>query len=249
MDVLVPLSGSEGSWDSLEQAITIAQHEGAKVHGLHIVDSDEKVTGQPALAVQEQFGRRCAEAGVEGKLAIEVGAITKKISERARMTDLIVLNVAHPPAAGLAALRSSFRRILADSSRPVLGIPGKATRLQRALLAYDGSEPAREALFVATYLAELWKTELLVFTAQDGTRAKTDVQEYVRRYLEIHEVQAEYLVSRGGATAGLKQTVEEQNVDLVLMGSHAGAVARHVLIGSVLDDMLRESQVPIFICR
>lgn len=47
----------------------------------------------------------------------------------------------------------------------------------------------------------------------------------------------------------LKQTVQEKHADLVLMGSHGGSVLNQVLVGSALDYMLRESKVPIFICR
>jgi hypothetical protein len=38
------LSGDAESWDALEQAIIIAKREESKIHGLHIVDSKEKVT-------------------------------------------------------------------------------------------------------------------------------------------------------------------------------------------------------------
>jgi len=249
MDILVPLSGDAESWDSLEQAITIAQREEAKIHGLHIVDSKEKVKSATVLSVQKQFNQACADAGVDGKLITETGEITKKICERATMTDLIVLKIVHPPLGGLATLRSPFRTIIENSSRPVLGVPQKATRFQRALLAYDGSELAKEALFVATYLAEVWKTELLVFTAWDGSKVKMDAQDYVRRYLDIHEVEAEYIISEKGAMDFLNQTVEEKNADLVLMGSHGGSTLQQVFIGSALDYTLRESKVPIFICR
>ncbi len=248
MDILVPLSGDSTSWDALEQALTIAQREEAKIHGLHIVDSKEKVEGADALAVQTQFNQICADASVDGKLFIETGEITKKICERATMTDLIVLKIVHPPMGGLASLRSPFRAIIENSSRPVLGVPAKATQLDRALLAYDGTERAKEALFVATYLAEIWKTKLLVFTALDG-KLNADTQEHVRKYLDIHEVEAEYILSEHDAMDTLKKTVEERSVDLVLMGSHGRTLLQQVFIGSTLDHMLRESQVPIFICR
>lgn len=249
MDILVPLSGDAESWDSLEQAILIAQREEAKIHGLHIVDSKEKVESAGALAVQTQFNQICADAHVNGKLIIEAGEITKKICERATMTDLIVLKIVHPPMGGISTLRSPFRTILVNSPRPLLGVPGKATQFKRALLAYDGSERAKEALFVATYLAEIWKTELIVFTALEGTRVQANAQEYVRRYLEIHEVEADYVVGEHGVMEDLKRTVEERDVDLVLMGSHGRSTLRQVLIGSTLDTMLRESKIPIFICR
>jgi len=249
MDILVPLSGDAESWDSLEQAITIAKHEEAKIHGLHIVDSKEKVKRESALAVEKHFEQICADSGVDGNLVIEHGEITQKICERATATDLIVLKIVHPPLGGLATLRSPFRTIIANSSRPILGIPAKATLIEHALLAYDGTDRSKEALFVATYLAEMWKTELTVFTALDGNKVKADEQDYVRRYLDIHEVEAEYILSEQGAMDYLKQTVEERNVDLVLMGGHGGTILQQVFVGSALDYMLRESKVPIFICR
>ena len=249
MDILVPLSGDTESWDSLEQAITIAQHEEARIHGLHIVDSRKKTESESAQAVKARFDQQCADSGVNGNLVIEYGEITQKISERATATDLVVLKIVHPPMGGLATLRSPFRTILVNSSRPILGVPVKASTIEHALLAYDGSALSKEALFVATYLAEMWKTKLIVFTALDGSKVKADTQDYVKRYLDIHEVEAEYILSEHGAMDYLKQTVEERNVDLVLMGSHSGSILEQVLIGSALDYILRESKVPIFICR
>jgi len=249
MDILVPLSGDSESWDSLEQALTIAQREEAKIHGLHIVDSKEKMESPGALAVQTQFNQICADANVDGKLFIETGEITTKICDRATMTDLIVLKIVHPPMGGLSSLMSPFRSIIVNSSRPVLGVPAKATQFRHALLAYDGSDRAKEALFVATYLAEMWKTQLLVFTALDGAKLATDTQDHVRRYLDIHEIEAEYLISEHGVMDYLKKTVEERGVDLVLMGSHGGSMLQQVLVGSALDYMLRESSVPTLICQ
>jgi nucleotide-binding universal stress UspA family protein len=248
-DILVPLSGDSQSWDSLEQAILLAQREGARLHGLHVVASEEKMEDPAALTIQTQFNQACLDANVDGKLVVESGDIVKKICERATMTDLVVLKIVHPPMAGVTALRSPFRGMIEKSSRPLLGVPSKATLFRRALLAYDGTDRAKEALFVATYLAEIWKTQLIVFTALDGTKVKTDVQDYVRRYLDIHEVEADYILGQHGAMDDLKRTVEEREVDLVLMGSHGGSALRQVFIGSALDYILRESKTPIFICR
>jgi nucleotide-binding universal stress UspA family protein len=248
-DILVPLSGDERSWSSLEQAIIIAQRENARLHGLHIVGSKEKMQSPGALAVQTQFNQRCIDSNVEGKLAIEFGDITRKIRERAAMTDLIVLRIEHPPMGGLSSLTSPFRTILVDSFCPVLGVFEHATACKRALLAYDGSLLAKEALFVVTYFAEIWKTELIVYTALDGSKVTADVQDYVRRYLDIHELEAEYIVSEHGATDQLKNTMDEHNVDLVLMGSYGTSMLKQVFGGRALDYMLRESQIPILICH
>jgi nucleotide-binding universal stress UspA family protein len=248
-DLLVPLSGDEESWDALEQAIIIAGHENAKLHGLHIVEKKSDVESPNSLGIKERFDRICKAANVNGILAIDSGDITQRIYERAVVTDLIVLKLMTPPSTGISSLRSPIRTIIENASRPVIAVPSKATQFQRALLSYDGSDRSKEALFVATYLAEMWKTELIVFTAIDGKKVKEDVQDYVRQYLDIHELEAEYIIGEHGATDDLKKTAAERGADLLLMGSHGGSLLQQVFVGSALDYMLRESQIPLLICR
>ena len=249
LDVLVPLSGDAGSWDALEQAIFIAQHEGAKLHGLHIVDSMDKVEGEAALTIQQQFSQRCTDVGVDGNLVIEAGEIISKISERANMTDLVVLKIAHPPQGGLSALKSPFRTIIAQSSRPLLCVPEMTSHFQRALLAYDGSPRSKEALFMATYLAETWQTELMVVSAIKGAADKDDIHDYVRRYLDIHEVQAQYFITELETMDFLKTAADDLQVDLILMGGDQGSPLWNVISGNLLDYTLRQSKIPTFICH
>ena len=248
-DILVPLSGFEESWDALNQALVIARRDHSRLHGLHIVETRDDVNSEDAQGVKARFEQTCLKEGVDGRLFVDVGDVTQRIFERATLTDLVVVKITRPPSAGVSALTSPFRTILANTSRPLLTVPQQASEIRRALLAYDGTDRSKEALFVATYLAETWKTELLVFTALDRNRVQADAQDYVRKYLDIHEVEAEYILSEHGAMDFLKQTVEERNADLVLMGSHGGSVLEQVFVGSALDYMLRESKVPTFICR
>jgi nucleotide-binding universal stress UspA family protein len=247
-DILVPLSGFKPSWDAFDQALILAKREHARLHGLHIVDTKEDAEKPGALGVKKRFDQACQEAGVEGSLAIDVGDVTQRICDRAVATDLIVVKITNPPSTGISALSSPFRTIIEKSSRPLLTVPAQARSIQRALLAFDGTDRAKEALFIAAYLAEMWKTDLFVFTALHGN-VTAATQDYVRRYLDIHEVEAQYILSEGNATESLKKTAEEQDVDLVLMGSHGKSLLQQVFVGSAVDYMLRESKIPVFICR
>ncbi len=98
----------------------------------------------------------------------EKGSVARQVCERALLTDLIVLNTAHPPSPGLPSLYSGLRAIIRRSARPILTVPGKTSPMDKALLAFDGSSKSREALFVATYLAEKWHTKLMVLTISDN---------------------------------------------------------------------------------
>ncbi|HSG44896.1 MAG TPA: universal stress protein [Anaerolineales bacterium] len=248
-DILVPLSGNSDSWNALDQAIIVAQHEEAKLHGLHIVDTLGDTESESTLGIKTRFDQTCKDAGVDGSLAIDVGDITNKICERAVLTDLIVLKNENRSSTGTPVLDSSFRTIIERSSRPLLTVPLQASHCKRALLAYDGTDRAKEALFVATYLAEIWKTKLIVFTGTDGKKVTADVQDHVRKYLDIHEVEAEYVLSDNSVTDSLMQMVDEQKIDLILMGSHSRNILQRVFVGSALDHILKQSKVPMFICR
>ena len=146
--------------------------------------------------MRAQFEARCAAVGMTGNLIMETGDVTRKIIERALLTDLVVLNVAHPPGAGLTSLGHGLRNIIWRCARPILAVPGRVTQFARAVLAYDGSPKSKEALFIAAYLAEIYRTHLTVFSVNDGNRVPANVQDYARAYLEMHEIEADFVMSR-----------------------------------------------------
>ena len=247
-NILIPLSGDPSSWETFEQALVIARHESARLNGLHVVGSSKARDSAFALEVQDKFNDLCAQAGVKGALVVEAGDIVQKISERARLADLTVLKIVNPPLGGLASLKSPFRSIINAASGPILGLRAKASPLDRALVAFDGSPRSKEALFVGAYLAEQWKTALTVFTALEEGRLSPSVQDYACRYLEFHEIEAEFVLANGSAQA-LGKVLSAGGFNLLLLGSYGSSVIREVFIGNTLDFALRASQAPIFICR
>jgi nucleotide-binding universal stress UspA family protein len=243
-DILVPLSGEENSWQALEQAIFVAQKESAALHGLHVLPPKPKAEYPPASEIQARFSQHCQATGVSGNLAVESGEIPALVCERALLTDLVVLNVAHPPEPGLSSLGSGLRSIIWRSARPILTVPGKTSRMERALVAFDGSLKSKEALFVAAYLSEQWQTALTVLTMGD----EASVQDYARKYLDLHEIQANFVITDGAHDNALK-VIQEQDIDLVLMGGYGGSAWQEVIIGSAVNHLLRKAECPILICR
>ena len=145
-NILVPVSGQEGGWFALNQALDIAHLEDARLLGLHITRDRAQVTSEATTAVQEEFDRLCGEASVSGQLAIETGNVARRICDRARWTDLVVIGLAHPPAPQpVAKLSSGFRTLIRRCARPVLAVPMTVSPMSRPLLAYDGSPKAEEA--------------------------------------------------------------------------------------------------------
>jgi nucleotide-binding universal stress UspA family protein len=248
-DILVPLSGEEGGWVALEQAVKVAAREDAQVHGLHLLPPGSPPEEEKLAVLKFRFDRTCAAGGVRGQLRFEEGEVAAQIVERARLTDLVVLNFLHPPDAGLSSLSSGLRSIISRCARPLLAVPCcQVSPLTSALLAFDGSPKSREALFVAAYLAEQWMTSLVVMAVADGRKVQASVLDYARSYLELHEIQAEFLLGEGPITV-LHDTMDERGIDLLLMGGYNVSAVDEVLKGSAVNFMLREEHCPIFICR
>ena len=248
MDILVSVSGSADGWLALEQAILVAQKEKASLHGIHIVPRKADLTNPEALAIQAQFNKRCQEVNLQGSLTIERGVVPDQVSKRALLTDLIILNVSHPPEPGLSSLGSGLRSIIWRSARPILTVPGRVGPMDKALVAFDGSPKSKEALFVAAYLAEKWKTELTIVTLSSDESIFPSVQDYARAYLDLHEIKAEYLMLKGSMDAILDVN-KERDIDLILMGSYSGSAWKEVIIGSLVNFLLRRAECPILICR
>ena len=247
-EILVPIGSEDESFSALQQAILIAKKEPASLHGLHVLPSKSERDNSKAETVQWHFNQRCKESAVTGSLAIVQGEVADQINAYALLTDLVVLNVSRPPEPGLSSLGSGLRSIIWRSARPILTVPGRTSPLDRALLAFDGSAKSKEALFVAAYVAELWKTSLIVMTLTGDDNASASVQDYARAYLELHEVEADYLLLKGSMDTFLDVS-RERDVNLILMGSYSGTALKEVLIGSLVNHFLRKFEHPILICR
>ena len=249
-NILVPVSGQEGGWYALNLALEIARREGARLRGLHVVPDKASKEGEATAAVQAEFDRLCTGAGVSGRMGIEEGNVARRICERARWADLVVVGLAHPPAPQpVAKLSSGFRTLIRRCARPVLAVPMTVSPLSRPLLAYDGSAKAEEALFVAAYLASRWQISLTVVTILGDAGVSPSTQDRAQIYLEARGVQATLVQARGPVAGTILETAKEHNSDLILMGGYGHSPVVEVVLGSAVDKILRSSQWPILICR
>ena len=249
-NILVGVSRADRDWQALHQAILLAKKENAILRGLHVVPSEDLLEAPETAALVAEFRQRCEEAGVRGDIAVEVGSAARRICERARWADLVIGKLTYPPAdQPLARLGSGFRIMVRRCSRPILAVPGKATPIERALLAYNGSPKSEEALFIASYMAAKWGVPLTVLTIErEGLRAEK-VQERAREYLTAAGVDAEYLIKIGDVVTITIRTAHTHNCNFILIGGYRASPLVEVVQGSFVDAMLRETDLPTLICR
>jgi nucleotide-binding universal stress UspA family protein len=245
-DILVPLSGRDESWSSLELAIEFARRENAHLYGLHVsVDGlREKVE-----RIEAEFHQRCSEKDFPGHFMSATGEVSQTICDHARWSDLLVVHLGFPPSPKpIQSMSSSWRKLVQRCPRPILAVPN-FTLPDKALLAYDGSPKSEEALYVATYLAGKWKIKLVVLTVSESGFSAQATYDRALLYLQEHQVQAEGMLRDGPVPEMIIETAEEKGCELLLMGGYGSNPVLEVVLGSSVDQVLRSSTKPVLFCR
>lgn len=274
--ILVSLSPSfnaEPGWlGPINQALVVARREGgvrieegAHLLGLAIVESAGAISNAEIQAMRKAFDGLCREAGVDGVLAVETrdvpssaagysgpnvgGIAVSKISERATMADLVVLDTdflkggQNQEKGALDMLRA-----LKPAGRPVLFSREWTSPMERTLLVLNETSGIDSTLFLATYLAERWGTELVVLTAGHEEWYQSGEASQAQKYLALHEVKARFLFTAEMAATAIKDTANEHGCDLIVMSWPATGR----LFGRPSDDVLKmlvdNCQQPILIC-
>jgi nucleotide-binding universal stress UspA family protein len=248
--LLVALSAEDEEMLAVEQALIVARHEGSKIHGLRVVSEIAELQSEQTVRTQEEFKHRLSRSGVEGVMHVDVGRIARRICERAQWTDLIVLNLAHPPSPEpIGRLSSGLRTLLRRCTRPVLAVPQNVTQLGPALIAFDDSPKAWEALYVATYLAGHWHIPLTVLTVEEENLEAKTVQDKAFAYLDCHKIKADFILKSGDAAEVILTLASELSLEWLLLGGYSASPVVEVVVGSTVEALLRRSNIPMLICR
>ncbi|MDY0091871.1 MAG: universal stress protein [Candidatus Vecturithrix sp.] len=245
-NILVPINGKPDGWLMVEQALKIAEREEAVLVGLLVVPSEHLRYKETVLNLQHQFEQRCRDAGVQGELFIETGDFAQKICEYAHQVDLVLLHLLYASdSPTVPRLQGEFRGINRRCARSIFALSDEVVAFDRALLTYDGSQKAKEALFVSAYLAGCWGVSLVVLTEQVDAHTRS----FAKSYLKRRNIDAVFVQQRGKLRDTLPKVMQEYQIDFMIIGSYGERPVRDFLFGRPVDQMLTYLQRPILICR
>jgi len=129
------------------------------------------------------------------------------------------------------------------------------------LLPTDGSDAAAAAVPHAIELADRYGARLHVLYVADTTEYSTvtfeddvvdplteqgeAVVDDVVEAAEERNVEAVGVVQQGGAYETILQDVDDQDVDVIVMGTHGRRGLDRALLGSVTERVVRTADVPV----
>ncbi len=211
------------------------------------------------------------DAGVDATTALERGVPFEIIGAYADEHDVDVVAMGTKGRTGLerVLLGSVTENVLRTTSSPVLAVPPAAGDAPAdgydyddVLLPTDGSETAAVAVEWGVTLADAFDAMVHALYSADTSRlvsgegadeifealelrGKGALATVRERALEA-DVSVTGTVASGPPSRVILTYVEDEDVDLVVMGTHGRSGVKQHLLGSVTENVVRSATVPVF---
>jgi len=274
--LLVGVDGSDASLHALQEAFKISTSWVTVVAVAPFYEGDLRLLGVPKSdrIIREPCETALARAQ---ELADEAGAVIQPLCARgepherlvrlaeAGSRDLIVLGSSGHNLLENLLVGSVTRRVIGFTSKDILVVPPKATvGWDKILIATDGSAHSRQAADRALELARLQGSELLVVSVLDfpaGIRGvapverlellkicENQVAEVVTR-AEGLNLQVEGFILEGVAYTAIADLAQEQQANLIVMGSHGKTGLMRLLMGRVTERVIGHAPCPVLVVK
>jgi nucleotide-binding universal stress UspA family protein len=149
--------------------------------------------------------------------------------------------------------------------------------MKKILIALDYNESAQEVAEIGYSLARTMKAEIILFHAMTETVNYSAIQygpvmgfpgyidpdfrkikdtaelknkslsylDQIKKHLGDKKIKME--VAEGKAAETILYAAKEMKVDIIVMGTHSKRWLEKILVGSVTEEVLRDSTIPLFI--
>ena len=246
-DILLSLDETPAAWQAVEDIVPVAQRERSRLHGLFAGQSLDDHCRADALL--QRFAQRCDESKVPWKFREEIGPAGEDIYANTGGYDLVVLRQGSEDSRQQdQMLGTQIQGVIRRVACPVLVLSEQKPKLSRALLAYDGSPYAEEALFVAAHLARAWDVVLTVVTVEESPRTSSATLDAALAYLKQSGISSRSFFKGGDPANAILKLASEQGCDLILLGDTGYSPFVELFVRSTVDRVLREATCSVMVC-
>jgi nucleotide-binding universal stress UspA family protein len=150
-----------------------------------------------------------------------------------------------------------------------MGPEHKDKVLKKILIATDSSESAEKAADFGIEIAGLSRAKVYAVSVIDTTpyysipldqvwskevyeqleQMGYEADSYVEKAAKAAGIEVESLVLKGNPAERILNFAEEQNVDMIVVGSHGKGGFERLVIGSVSEKVVRHAKVPVLVVR
>jgi len=265
-NILCAYSGEAGRGSGLRHAIKLARHHDAYLtgvlrHGPLLIEKRistlvPDIALQPLrdadaammAAVKARFAEMVEAAGLTGQAEfVEIPqAEPGALADYARTFDLVVTGTGSDLATE-AHVASNPDLIALRSGRPVLVVPADYDApglADHALVAWDGKRSAARAVGDAmSYLEEKASVTLATIGHREAPGTRILARNLGRHGIDVRTINRP---AQGSVAATLLAAAREAGARLIVMGAFEHSKFSHDLWGGVTTDVIRDTDVPVF---
>lgn len=277
--ILVAIDGSESSLHALKESFKLATNEKSWITVVSVVppytgDLDLIGVGN----IMESMRKPCDDALSEAeRMAKTEGALIKTVCEEgeayerivdlaeAENCDLIVMGRRGLRRLERVLIGSVTARVIGYSHIDILVVPRNTTiDWKKILLSTDGSKYSKTAAERAIDFAKSYGGELKAISVVDvpsefygeAPQVVEDLVKKARGYVEDAKKQAEAagiktetFVREGETYQAIIDRAKEQDVNIIVIGSHGRTGLKRLLMGSVTEKVIGHAPCPVLVVK
>lgn len=257
---------SEYSSGAVREGISLAARCSSELLALSIIETNVEFSAlAPDILEKEEIRVRehlesvraqADEAGVRCETIVHEGEtpwhfIVDEADERG--ADIIVMGRRGRSAMQKIMVGSVTARVIGHTTRPVLVAPrASAVGCGSVLLATDGSEYSREAARYAIDFGSNCGVKPVVVSVAGDSSELPQAEDNVAKVVEMagqKQVEVEGVAVIGRPQEEIVRAAVERGVELIVIGSHGRAGLERLLMGSVAEAVIDNTECAVLVVR
>lgn len=199
----------------------------------------------------EVFRKQCEKAGIKHKLHLDNGVPIQELLKECAFADLLLIDTTTSFLKIGDNMPSIFLKdLLSEAKIPVMILPDMEQPVNRAIIAYDGSDSSVYALKMYSYLFPEWENlPTNIVTVNHSTSNHIPKNRDLKDLADLHFRNITYSVFNGEPETELTKFVKKHPDSIVVMGAYARSTWSRMFHASVSNKILKEVKSTLFIAH
>lgn len=273
--ILVGVSGTPALEAKINYTLELARIHGAEVQLIDVVDVDRlgeigpipigaghfaermiakriETSHEISDSAVRTFTNRCLAANIKAETLSHEGDPLAVVAGLWRYADIVVLG-----ARGwfdhkvLDDPEEALGQVIATGVRPILAVPDEARQIKKVAIFYNGALEAAKAMkhyILFNPYPDVKEAELVCLGDSKTGERPDDLLDDARSFLALHGISAQsHVIPSEDVVESALEFVEENNIDLIVMGGSYHRVLLSKRFGRATLGILRRANVPVFL--
>lgn len=274
--ILIALDPDPDTPVATEYGIALAKKYGATVTGLAVVDTSNiyptGIVGEPdfthharnlweeltdesrevAENLLTRFEKRVQKANVAFTSVKNEGASYERIIEGMKYHDLLIIGrdshfFYNEPNRDTKTLA----QVVKNGVCPTLVVTEQFKKLNRVLVAFDGSGPSARSMksFAQFLAAPEMEIDLLTVQTKANTESAEEINGYAKAYLHDHGITSvqSHIVKHDSPEEAILEHQSDISADCSVLGAHAVSAIKRLAFGSTTHELITKTASPLFL--